>query len=251
MFRMRAACGCNQGRIRSRNEDNFYFNGRILSQNNWGLDEILCLERKLDNPICFGVFDGMGGESHGGEAPYISAQTLQEYVDRGMLLPTNLMQMCLDANSRLCELAIQHQTETVGSTVAILNFDTEWANCINVGDSKIFLLRGKELCQLSTDHTDEAIMKKYGQRRSPRLTQYLGIPPAEMVIEPYTASTKLRHGDIFLVCSDGLSDIVPSPEIQELLSYSSSAQCAVENLVRAALSAGGRDNITVIVCVVE
>ena len=250
MFRIQSACGCHQGKVRVRNEDNFYFDGKTLPQSNSGMKEILYSEREANSPVCFAIFDGMGGEANGEEASYIAAQTLREYVDRGISLPADLVKMCLEANSKLCEAAVRRHAMTVGSTAAVLSFDTEWAHCANIGDSKVFLFRGEELRQLSVDHTDEAIMRRYGQSRPPRLTQYLGIPPDDMVIEPHTISIALRRGDWFLMCSDGLSDMVPNPRIQELLSRSASAQGAVEELVEAALSAGGRDNITTIVCVV-
>jgi len=63
MHKYLAACGCNIGRIRKNNEDNFYFNGIVLQAENRGLRDILFTSGTLASPFCVGVFDGMGGEA--------------------------------------------------------------------------------------------------------------------------------------------------------------------------------------------
>lgn len=62
MYQISVACGCDIGRVRARNEDNIYLNGRTLEQNNRGLKGILTAKYLLDTEKCFAVFDGMGGE---------------------------------------------------------------------------------------------------------------------------------------------------------------------------------------------
>ena len=78
MYRVTAACGCNIGKVRRNNEDNFYFDGCFLPQENTGLEIIKGYQGKLGQPICFGVFDGMGGEACGEEAAYLAAKTMWE-----------------------------------------------------------------------------------------------------------------------------------------------------------------------------
>ena len=80
MHRIAAACGCNTGKLRRNNEDNFFFEHRYLPQENDGLDGILSCETTLNHPVCFGIFDGMGGEALGEEASYLAAQTMDKHL---------------------------------------------------------------------------------------------------------------------------------------------------------------------------
>ena len=89
MYQISVACGCDIGRVRARNEDNIYLNGRTLEQNNRGLKGILTAKYLLDTEKCFAVFDGMGGEQAGDAAAFTAARALragqerlQEYVVR-------------------------------------------------------------------------------------------------------------------------------------------------------------------------
>ena len=70
-FKIQAACGCNIGRRRTNNEDNFYFDNRLLPKENRGLKTAVMIEQTLEREQCYGVFDGMGGESYGEEASFL------------------------------------------------------------------------------------------------------------------------------------------------------------------------------------
>ena len=78
-FKIQAACGCNIGRRRTNNEDNFYFDNRLLPKENRGLKTAVMIEQPLEREQCYGVFDGMGGESYGEEASFLAAQTAKEH----------------------------------------------------------------------------------------------------------------------------------------------------------------------------
>ena len=71
-----AACGCNKGKIRSKNEDNFYFDGKCLELNNEGLRNPALYEEFLKSRLCMAIFDGMGGENFGDIASYTAAQQM-------------------------------------------------------------------------------------------------------------------------------------------------------------------------------
>lgn len=249
---IRAACGCNVGKIRANNEDNLFFNGVILPLNNRGLEEPLSFYSALLSPICFGVFDGMGGESNGEEASYLSANEMKLQVEHSWQQPEKLlMTICQRANERICESARLHKSGAMGSTAALLIFTGEQVYAANLGDSKILLYRQKKLFQLSTDHTDQAFLQSQGiTGRKPRLTQHLGIEPAEMIIEPAMRCQKILPGDRFILCSDGLSDMLSWNEIMTILDNNPEPIDAVRSLMDDALQHGGRDNITVIDCVV-
>ena len=160
----------------------------------------------------------------------------------------SLTQFCLETNNKIVRTAYDLGTSNMGSTVAgyYLLDDRFWV--CNMGDSKCYLYRDGVLAQMSEDHTDEAEMQKIGiTGRKPMLTQYFGIDPNEMVLEPHIQSGYILSGDQLLICSDGLTDMVPEEEIKAILETSADPSLAVNKLVNAALDGGGKDNITVIV----
>ncbi len=249
MLKCEGACACVVGKVRTNNEDNFLFNGRFLRQNNGGLERRLICVQLLKKPFCCGVFDGMGGEAHGEVAACIAAKTLKEYVSRSWWRPFTLEDFCLEANRRVCTQARKLSAGMIGATVAVVRFTEKTAQVANVGDSKVFLLRNGALAQVSQDHTDKAFLDSQGiTKRKPQLTQHLGIEPSEMVIEPYRVDIAFQPGDRFLLCSDGLTDMVQAEDIQRILTEAESMAKAVENLVQMAMDAGGKDNTTVICC---
>ncbi len=78
------------------------------------------------------------------------------------------------------------------------------------------------------------------------LTQHLGIPNDELVISPYISDViDIKRGDIFLICSDGLTDMIRNDDIKNILNSKMSAEQMAETLVNSALQMGGKDNITV------
>ena len=85
-------------------------------------------------------------------------------------------------------------------------------------------------------------------RKKAPLTQHLGINPEDFLIEPYIAKGELAAGDQYLLCSDGLTDMLSNLEISCIMSESETAEVCADRLVHAALERGGRDNVTVIVC---
>lgn len=140
----------------------------------------------------------------------------------------------------------------MGSTAVLLGVCREGAYVVNVGDSRAFLWRGGALRQLSVDHTDQFLLARQKEpRRKPRLTQPLGIEPEEMVIESAVAELSARTGDVFLLCSDGLTDMVSENEICGVLRRMSAVKAGTEDLLDLALGRGGRDNVTVILCRLE
>ena len=93
-----------------------------------------------------------------------------------------------------------------------------------------------------------ALFKK---NTKPSLTQHLGIDEEEFLVEPSIVRMELQAGDRYLLCSDGLTDMVSDEQIKQLLEGADSASSAVRKLIDTALDNGGRDNITVIVLTVE
>lgn len=251
-FQIEAACGCNTGRRRSNNEDNFYFDGRLLPKNNDGLKEALTVERMLEREQIFGVFDGMGGESYGEEASFLAASEAKKsealLAERVYPSKKYLTEMIQRMNQAVCDKSEELGSGRMGSTAVMLYFKRNRVYVCNVGDSRGFRLRQGGFLQISRDHTDARFMAEQGiTGRKPSLTQHLGIWPEEMILEPHLAKGELADGDQYLLCSDGLTDMVPNMEICAILKESDTAEACVDRLIARALENGGRDNVTAMV----
>lgn len=244
-----AACGCHIGKVRKNNEDNFYFDGKCLEVENDGLKNPGYSETPLKRGLCYAVFDGMGGENFGEIASFAAARQMQQtertladylisekkYLDR---LAMSLNEAVLLAKREQC-------TDRMGTTMVALYFSARNVYVCNIGDSRAYRLREGEFFQLSEDHVEKHPGREH--RKAP-LTQHLGIDPEDMLIEPYIAKGELKKGDMYLLCSDGLTDMLSNLEISRLMHDSTSVDECTAQLIQAALEKGGRDNITVIVC---
>lgn len=242
---IQAACGCNVGKIRKNNEDNFYFDGSYLPQDNSGLSGIIHLDTRLKGSLSLAVFDGMGGENFGEVASFRAARAMASGKPAGLLVPRQsyLEKLTLALNDAVVAAKKEHCTEHMGTTLVMLHIASRYGYVCNVGDSRAYRLRGEALLQLSQDH----VMKRPGKSKAP-LTQHLGIDPEEMLLEPHIVREPMKKGDTWLLCSDGLTDMLPDEEIAHILGTGPDAAACVERLIRRALEQGGRDNITAIVC---
>lgn len=245
-LKITAACGCNVGLVRDNNEDNLCFNGIVLPHDNLGLEDTLYYCASPSGPVHFAVFDGMGGESFGELASFLAASELRNLT--GTISEDTLTDTLLRANEEICETTRRHECKLIGTTAAILTILSNSAYITNIGDSRVYRVRGGALEQLSTDHCDGDIGDKYrATTRKPRLTQHLGIEPEEMIIEPAVRVESILPGDRFLICSDGLTDMVPDDDIAAVLTADDFAPGrAVDRLIPMALENGGKDNVTVI-----
>ena len=251
--RISAACGCHTGRRRKNNEDNFFFAGRYMTSDNNGLGSILEKSFSLKKDRFFAVFDGMGGGEYGEIASYIAAKATEQYLNAEEAADITdkkdyLEKMCTYVNDRIFKETLRLDAEMMGSTLAGLYFTGSQVWTVNVGDSRCFLLRDGKLQQISEDQTDEAYMKENGiQGRKPYLTQYMGMNPEEVRVLPYAECLQLKKGDRFLICSDGVSDMVSIEFLETMLLQTQSPAKCVNTILTAALEAGGKDNITAIV----
>jgi len=187
----------------------------------------------------FGVFDGMGGEERGEVAAHIAAKKAAELSpQKDSVLALNAF--CNDANSAICDYMKENGVSSMGTTAAMLCFTKSSVTLCNIGDSRVYRLNKNELSQLSKDHLS---ITAFGKKAP--LSQNLGIPPDELIIEPYVSVMTYKDRDKYLICSDGLTDHVTDEEIENILKLPS--DIASETLLKAALDGGGRDNVTLIV----
>lgn len=247
-----AACGCNRGRIRKNNEDNFYFGGRMLPRENDGLRMIYTQKMNSDMMPLFAVFDGMGGEEAGEVASFVAAEAADRCVEqlkKYLISPRPfLLDMCDRMNEAVCTESQKLVFGRMGSTIASLLFVSDMAYVCNLGDSRVYRLRDNVLMQISADHCEtlppNAVHK-------PRLTQHLGIFKDELKLEPHIAKGTVKKGDRYLICSDGLTDMVSNIQICSIIKEHKSIKQATTKLIDLALKNGGKDNITVILCSVK
>jgi protein phosphatase len=240
-----AAVLCDKGKLRSKNQDNFWFAETYLEHENTGLPEPLKERFKnADFPV-FAVFDGMGGEKYGEIAAWLAAKTFNEHYTGDSKRETQsfLLEACSKMNSSIVDYADAKRTGNMGTTAAIVAFNKRDIYICNIGDSRIFQYSCGELTQISRDHTSSA-----DGGRKPSLTQNLGIPEDEFIIEPYIAKGDYQSGDRYLICSDGLTDMVQPEVIKKVMSEYGEAQKCAERLMELALDGGGVDNTTIIVC---
>lgn len=243
-----AACGSHRGRIRRNNEDNFYFDGRILEAETDA--EAICTVRKRLRPgEWFAVFDGMGGENFGEVASYAAARAMagakRTWKERLRPFEEHVPSLAMALNRAVLDAKAEMMTNRMGTTLVSLSFHGGNAYVCNVGDSRAYCLRDGVLQQLSRDHVESRSRRSGGK---PPLTQHLGIDPEEMLIEPHIAKQACRPGDSYLLCSDGLTDMLDDGQIRAIMQRSETAQACADDLIAAALEHGGRDNITVIIC---
>lgn len=251
-YTINASAGCDRGRKRLKNEDNLYFDGKILSEEHKDLSLFVMDNLRTDAEPIFGVFDGMGGEERGETASYIAASTTEEFArerDSYQVYPGDFLRnLCREANLAVCDACDELEEGRMGSTIVMLYFTADEVYCCNMGDSKGFRYRNNVLQQITKDHVE---LQPPRSRQKPAITQYLGVYPEELTLVPYIAKANLKRGDIFLICSDGLTDVLSTNEISDAIKESISPNQCVERLIMMANEKGGRDNITIILCRID
>lgn len=238
------------GRVRSENQDHIFINGAIRTNEVFG-DIGNGAETGL-----FAVADGMGGEANGARAARCAVQCLQKNLEPDEAC---VLQAFYDANEQICSM-IRQCGWRMGTTLVCLLLHGEKATVINIGDSRCYQFRCGQLMRLSRDHTLLQQMINLGvlnpQQETPafarhRLTQHLGIFDDELTIQPYVGRTEAYAGTLFLLCSDGLTDMLSDAEIERVLAETGSVEKQVKELFRQAMNNGGKDNISVVLVRIE
>ncbi len=141
----------------------------------------------------------------------------------------------------------------MGATVALAWLRETGAHLAHLGDSRIYLFREAQLQQLTEDHSVIALLLRSGEitpeeaQTHPargQLSRYVGM---DGEVYPDVQTVQLQAGDRLLLCSDGLTNMIPNTQIAQLLQVNAEVLAACQALVHAANTAGGTDNITVLV----
>jgi len=213
-------------------------------------DAVLSLPRQQ----IWAVADGMGGHEAGDVASRMTVSALEDIAPAAALseLVDDIEDRLLDVNHRILEFAdIMLDGRTVGSTVVTLSIKGRVGVCMWVGDSRLYRFRNRELVQLSRDHShvEELIQQGYitaeNAKNDPEanvITRAVGTDH-ELYVDINLFSTQL--GDIFLLCSDGLYNLLSKDEIADTLT-DAAIDAAVDSLIQQALERGADDNVSVI-----
>lgn len=252
MLLIKAACVFHKGYKKTMQEDNFLFNEQILDNVENGM-----FVKTFKNPrnICFAVFDGLGGLPDGEKASKLAAETLKNLIkSREFLAGTDSLWMhsvILNINQTIMKMEIQ-QGYLAGTTMAGILIDNQKMYVGNVGDSRIYRFLEERLIQLSIDHSDRDLIEELGiTDRKPSLMQYVGLLPEMGNVKPSSCSFEHKNTGRYIVCTDGLTDMVCDSDIETICRRSRTVEECSEKLMQQALDNGGADNITVIVCDLE
>jgi len=228
---LRYAVRSDLGLVRTNNEDSVYAGPRLLA-----------------------IADGMGGHAAGEVASKIVIGTMEHLDEDRRIddLMRALRDTVVDANGRIAD-AVRHDSELegMGTTLTALRFVGSQVGLVHVGDSRAYLLRHDHLSQITHDDTYVQYLVDSGKltpdeakdhpRKSVILRALLGTD-----VEPDVSIREARDGDRYLLCSDGLSDVVSTETILDTMRIDDLQECA-DRLVELALRGGGPDNVTVVV----
>ena len=247
-YQIEYAYTCHIGKIRNNNEDNFWCCGDSLEAQNQGMSHFRSGYMKQSEYPLLAVFDGMGGESCGEMAAFLAAEACGEHFKTAKDGIRNdpeefLNEICESMNQAICDYGRTNKINSMGTTAALLAFAEDAVYSCNLGDSRIYKSDREKFYQISQDH----VLGRSLFGKAP-LTQYLGMEEENLQLEPSISRQEIKIGDRFLLCSDGITDMLSDGEIADILSRDIPVAKTVEILVDRALKKGGRDNITVVLC---
>jgi len=225
------AVASDTGRKRRRNEDNY-----------------------VVEPPLFGVADGMGGAQAGEVASKLAASALEDGSDGALHGQDRVGALIQEANRRVYERATSDPAASgMGTTMTVALVEGGIVTIGHVGDSRAYLVRDGRMEQLTDDHSLVNELVKSGKLTAEEaeahpqrsvITRAVGTDP-DVDVDAFTVDA--QDGDVFLICSDGLTDMVEDEDILEVLDRNrSDLDRAVKSLVAAANRGGGEDNITAV-----
>ncbi len=253
---IRAAGESNVGNARGNNEDNVYFNGDYITPRNINRPFAIKTGEYTDVNI-FAVFDGMGRNNTGSFASLVAATRLDTLADRISFDPdVTPDDAVLEYMQETNEMIRDQRRETGGvrtaSTMALLIIEHGNAHVYNVGDSRVYLYRDKQLVKLTRDHVavegQKSVALTEDGIRHGRITKFLGMNSREGKMEPYRAKPfKVKKGDKFLVCSDGVTDQLDEDEITVCLAKRKDPFGHTNELMALSMSDDSDDNVSAVV----
>jgi serine/threonine protein phosphatase PrpC len=202
----------------------------------------------------FAVADGMGGAQAGEVASHLAVEVLEQGLpDGGGSVEERLRARVREANARIMESAQADDARAgMGTTLTVAYVGEDDLTVAHVGDSRLYRLRDGTFERLTDDHSLVEELVRQGKLTPEEadehpqrsiITRALG---AEEGVEADSHTWAGRDGDVYLICSDGLTSMIPEAHVAQVLAEAPSLASAGRMLIDAANDAGGRDNITVV-----
>ena len=214
----------------------------------------------------FGLADGMGGRKGGEVAAKEALASLYAFIKaKEKVSPLSALAAAIErANERIYNMGReQKEFFGMGTTLCCLLFEQEKVYYAHVGDSRIYRLRDQKLELLTQDHS---LLAKWAFKKKPHapLEEAIALalleenqkpPPKHIItkaigpcksVEPEISSCEALPSDLFLLCSDGLSDLVPTANLQKILQNAPNLEIAAQRMIECAKFKGSNDNITVL-----
>ena len=232
---MTAALRTDIGRVRKQNEDAAWLNE----------------ERGI-----YVVADGMGGHLAGEVASAMAIDAVKRMAEKNDIASVALLrEAVLEAHEAISTRARENQScSGMGTTISAMWRGGHYMYIAHVGDSRIYRLRRGKLEQITQDHSlveelvRARIITREEARNHPRrniITRALGTPGENA---PDLLAADMEAGDLWLLCTDGLTGMVGDEQIERVLCGGESLDKMADTLLKMALAAGGRDNVTLILC---
>jgi PPM family protein phosphatase len=231
-----------------------------------GLTDVGCVRERNEDAFCvdcgnglFAVADGMGGHPGGDVASQMAMDALRAFAEQGVRQGANAELAALEdallGASRAIRAEGRRRLELLGmgTTVAAVWLRGGHAHVAHLGDSRVYLARGRKLVRLTRDHSVVELLLQHGEisradaARHPargRLSRFAGMEPLS---DPDGTTVDVRAGDRLLLCTDGLWGMVGDRQMRAILAERADAESACRALVDAGLAAGGADNLTAVV----
>lgn len=243
-------CGVTSKGVMSHNEDAFLIHKTVVTEGS--------VAQRLAAPFLLGVSDGVSGELSGELASRLCLTMLSGI---RFSRKVDMKRKLLETHERLVEAGRERSdTKNMQATFCGIGIDeTDRIHFYNVGDSRLYRYRGGRLRQLSTDqslvqmlYADGTITKEEQKTHKFRniISPVMGNISTAPIPDVTDLNERMAYGDLLLLCTDGLSDYVPSSEIEEILALPAPLPKRLARLVDRAVANGGRDNITVIAAAV-
>ena len=229
----------DKGRVRKANED--YFANEKLS----------------DKEYLFVVADGMGGHQAGDVASKLGTLTFisvyKSLRSKGKSIAESMKQSINEANATILTKASSDLSKKgMGTTFSALVISDMKAHIIHVGDSRIYLIRENEIKKITTDHTfvekmmEEGRLSEEEARNHPQKNiLYMSLGARESFAPIAINDLEVKNGDLFVMCSDGLNNMVSDDKIKDYSVSHGSPRELVDELIKLANDRGGTDNITI------
>ena len=206
-----------------------------------------------DGSILTAVADGLGGMVEGKRAAETAKESLNNFNPECQDVEAHLIELMQEANRRIMEMVEKEpDLEGMGTTLTaacVRNGTARWAH---VGDSRLYLFRGYELRQITEDDTMAGFLLSEGELTKEEARTHPGNKFVFQCIggsgefEIDTGNFKVQAGDLLLFSTDGLHDEVPEEKIVSALRSRKDLEGKMDDLLSAALAAGGKDNIAVV-----